>query len=211
MIKNRIFALAIKILIICIMMIGTASANPPIVLEGSVTIDGSPAPAGTEVKAMYGESVVGATTVDNAGLYSDTRDNRLGVPYGYETITLFVNNIQAQVLDLSDANAGDILEVDLRATSVTSSSPSTTKKTSSGGGGFSAPAVEETTTEVVEDIPIEEEEETMASVADVPAEETPVEVVEEEVSQSADFPTIVGIGSMLAAAGILMRRKAKIE
>ncbi|ETA69167.1 hypothetical protein MettiDRAFT_2661 [Methanolobus tindarius DSM 2278] len=213
--KIRIFALTTKIILICILLAGVASANPPIVLEGTVTIDGNPAPAGTVIKAMCGEEVVGTTTVDNAGYYSDTRDNKLGISSVLEecsSVTLYVNNIKTEDVDISSMNAGDIVTVNLQATTSTSSSSSeSTKTTSGGGGGFSSASVEEETPveEVAEEIP---EEEAMSSVEDTLAEEEVAEEeesvpVEETEAQSADFPTVVGIGSMLVVAGILIRKK----
>jgi hypothetical protein len=210
---NRIFALTTKIIIICILLSGVASANPPIVLEGTVTIDGNPAPAGTVIKAMCGEDVVGTTTVDNAGYYSDTRDNKLGISSvsDCDSLTLYVNNIKTKELDVSSMNAGDIVTVVLQATTSTSSSSEPTKTTTSGGGGggFSSAPVEETPSEEeVEEIP--EEEEIMTSVEDTVEEVTEKEEsvpVEETEAQSADFPTVVGVGSMLVAAGILIRKK----
>nr|WP_321498634.1 hypothetical protein [uncultured Methanolobus sp.] len=213
--KIRIFALTTKIILICILLSGVASANPPIVLEGTVTIDGNPAPAGTVIKAMCGEDVVGTTTVDNTGYYSDTRDNRLGIStvlLECSSVTLYVNDINAMLLDISSMNAGDIVTVNLQATT-SSSSTSTKTTTSGGGGGFSSAPVEETPAEeVAEETP---EEEIMGSVADAPASEEEVPPVEEAVAeeetqaQSADFPTVVGIGSMLVAAGVLIRKKAE--
>ena len=212
--SDRIFALAIKIIILSILLSGVASANPPIVLEGTVTIDGNSAPAGTVIKAMCGDDVVGTTTVDNAGSYSDTRENRLGISSVSEcdSVTLYVNNMKTKVVDISSMNAGDIVTVNLQATSSGSSSSGSTKTTTGGGGGFSsAPAQESPAEEVAEDT---QEEETMSSVADTTAEE--VSSVEEETpaegetqSQSADFPTLVSIGSMLVAAGVLIHKKAE--
>lgn len=194
------------------LLVNQASANPPIVLEGSVLIDGSPAPVGTEIKAMCEGSVVGTTTVDNEGLYSDTRDNRLGISSECSTVTLLVNGIEAKVINLNDIDVGEIMVVDLQVSSSTSSS-SSTEKSSSGGGGFVAPPVEEMATEnvVVDEQPMEEM--AMSSTEDPIVEEgTESTSVEDDVQEevpSADFPTMVGIGSMLMAFCVLIYRRAK--
>ncbi len=197
------------------LLVNQASANPPIVLEGSVLIDGAPAPVGTEIKAMCEGSVVGTTTVDNEGLYSDTRDNRLGISSECSTVTLLVNGIEAKVINLDDIDVGEIMVVDLQISPSSSSSSSTEKTTSSGGGGgYVAPPVEEETTDEIVDDTEQPVEEMAMSSTDDPVEEQetesePVEDEELEEVQSADFPTMVGIGSMLMAFCVLIYRRAK--
>ena len=68
-------------LFLCIAVVFPASAVPPIPSEfyGEITIDGLPAPAGTEILAKINDQVVGGIDVESEGIYgsSGTFDSRL--------------------------------------------------------------------------------------------------------------------------------------
>lgn len=90
---------------ICILLvlIGTASAVPLLPAEfwGSVTIDGSPAPAGTVITARIDGRDCGSLTLETAGVYGGDSmfDKRLLVCGGDDdagkTITFFVDGMKA--------------------------------------------------------------------------------------------------------------------
>ena len=48
-----------------------AQTQAPVVFEGSVTLDGAPAPAGTVITVMTGTTVCGTTVVVSAGSYAN--------------------------------------------------------------------------------------------------------------------------------------------
>jgi len=111
---------------ICILLLltGTASAVPLLPAEfwGSVTIDGSPAPAGTVITAWMGDRDCGSFTLETAGVYGggSTFDKRLLVSGGDDdagkTILFFIGGLPAGTavytpgtstrLDLAAANPG---------------------------------------------------------------------------------------------------------
>ncbi|MCE5338489.1 MAG: PKD domain-containing protein [Methanomicrobiaceae archaeon] len=88
---------------ILLLLIETASAVPllPAEFSGSVTIGGSPAPAGTVITARIGDRDCGSLTLTTAGVYGgdSTFDTRLLVCGGDDdagkTITFFVDGVKA--------------------------------------------------------------------------------------------------------------------
>ena len=88
---------------ILLLLIGTASAVPllPAEFRGSVTIDGSPAPAGTVITARIDGRDCGSLTLESAGVYGGdaTFDKRLLVcgrdDDAGKTITFFVDGARA--------------------------------------------------------------------------------------------------------------------
>ncbi|MFY1642610.1 PKD domain-containing protein [Methanoculleus bourgensis] len=89
--------------ILLIFLVGTASAVPllPAEFSGAVTIDGSPAPAGTIITARIDGRDCGSLTLETAGVYGGdaTFDKRLLVCGGDDdvgkTITFFVDGVKA--------------------------------------------------------------------------------------------------------------------
>ncbi|WP_292489670.1 PKD domain-containing protein [Methanoculleus sp. 10] len=88
---------------ILLLLIGTASAVPllPAEFRGSVTIDGSPAPAGTVITARIDGRDCGSLTLESAGVYGGdaTFDKRLLVcgrdDDAEKTIAFFVDGARA--------------------------------------------------------------------------------------------------------------------
>ncbi|MCE5338763.1 MAG: hypothetical protein LLF90_08780 [Methanomicrobiaceae archaeon] len=130
------------ILILLIALIGTASAIPALPAEftGSVTIDGSPAPAGTVITARIGDRDCGSLTLTAAGAFGgdSTFDKRLLV--GGEdgdagkTITFFVDGVRAAETVVYAPGTPTIL-----ALTVTGGGTSGTSSGSSGGGAPAGP------------------------------------------------------------------------
>ena len=89
--------------ILLIFLVGTASAVPllPAEFSGAVTIDGSPAPAGTIITARIDGRDCGSLTLETAGVYGGdaTFDKRLLVSGGDDDagkiITFFVDGMKA--------------------------------------------------------------------------------------------------------------------
>ena len=113
----------------------------PLVLQGTVELDGEPAPVNTEITAKVNGDVVGTTEVDQEGVYGSQPGTKLYItcePDNYEDIKFYVNGVESQLVDvdiLKNVNSGDILEsVNMVATSP-SGDDSTGDGGSSGGGG----------------------------------------------------------------------------
>jgi hypothetical protein len=110
-------------LILLIALIGTASAVPllPAEFRGSVTIDGSPAPAGTVITARIDGHDCGSLTLTTAGVYGGdaTFDKRLLVCGGDDdvgkTIAFFVDG--ARATGTTVYTPGTSTRLDLAATS----------------------------------------------------------------------------------------------
>ncbi len=130
------------ILILLIALIGTASAIPALPAEftGSVTIDGSPAPAGTVITARIGDRDCGSLTLTTAGVFGgdSTFDTRLLVSGedgdAGKTITFFVDGVPAAETVVYAPGTPTIL-----ALTVTGGGTSGTSSGSSGGGAPAGP------------------------------------------------------------------------
>lgn len=74
-----------------------ASAVPmlPMVVSGSVYINGAPAPKDTVIKAMIGEEVKGSTVLSQTGIYGMKVENGQGL------VDFYVNNVKAQSIKWS--------------------------------------------------------------------------------------------------------------
>ncbi len=96
-----------------------ATPNLPVGLQGSVSIGGNPAPQGTAIYAKVGDTVVGQTEVQTAGVYGDTASDLLPVapPKDGTTVDIYVNDVKVTTFTYheSDAQAGKTFEVDLNA------------------------------------------------------------------------------------------------
>jgi len=90
-------------LLLCIAVVSPALAVPPLPYElyGTITIDGIPAPAGTEILAKIDEQVVGGIDVESEGKYGDsgTFDKRLVINVDEadlgQTATFWIGDRQA--------------------------------------------------------------------------------------------------------------------
>jgi len=78
-------------------IVNTASAVPavPMVVSGAVYINGEPAPAGTEIKALIAGEIKGSSIISQQGVYG------IVVEYGQGIVELYVNNIKAQSMNWS--------------------------------------------------------------------------------------------------------------
>jgi cobalamin biosynthesis Mg chelatase CobN len=77
--------------------VNTVSAVPtlPMVVSGAVHINGEPAPAGTEIKALIAGEIKGNNIISQQGVYG------IVVEYGQGTVELYVNNIKVQSINWS--------------------------------------------------------------------------------------------------------------
>ncbi|NOR49204.1 MAG: hypothetical protein GQ533_14380, partial [Methanosarcinaceae archaeon] len=99
-------------------------SSMPLVLQGTVELNGEPAPVNTEITAKVNGDVVGTTEVDQEGIYGSQPGTKLYITCeskNYGDITFYVNGVESQLVDvdiLKDANSGDVLEsVNIVATS----------------------------------------------------------------------------------------------
>src|SRR3989337_1071453 len=84
-------------LILCVIMSANMSgAVPtiPMVISGNVSINGEPAPVGTEVKALMNGEVSGSYVVSKKGIYGLIVENRPGI----RTVDIYVNGIRSRTL-----------------------------------------------------------------------------------------------------------------
>ncbi|MCK9278507.1 MAG: hypothetical protein M0P22_10505 [Methanoculleus sp.] len=135
------------ILILLIALIGTASAIPALPAEftGSVTIDGSPAPAGTVITARIGDRDCGSLTLAAAGAFGgdSTFDKRLLV--GGEdgdtgkTITFFVDGTHAGTAVYTPGTSTNLALAVTKGDTPGSGSSGGTSSGSSGDGAPSSP------------------------------------------------------------------------
>ena len=137
------FAITLQILILLfgIAAIPVAVGTPslPLVLQGTVVVDGEPAPVNTEITAKVNGDVVGTTEVDQEGVYGSQPGTKLYItcePDDYEDIKFYVNGVESQLVNvdiLNNADSGDVLEsVNMVATSP--SGDGTGDVDNSGGG-----------------------------------------------------------------------------
>lgn len=85
------------LLILTAITVNTVSTVPmlPMVVSGAVYINGEPAHAGTEIKALIAGEVKGSTIISQPGIYG------IAVEYGQGMVELYVNNIKAQSINWS--------------------------------------------------------------------------------------------------------------
>lgn len=139
------FAVTLQILIVLFaVMVIPAAAVPemPLILQGSLEVDGAPAPVGTVVSVELNGEIVGTTTVDYEGVYGYYPANKLPVTCStedYANLVFLVDGTVSQLVDvkaLENAGPGDILtSIDMVATSVSSGSDG--GDNNDGGGGSS--------------------------------------------------------------------------
>ncbi|WP_406661345.1 hypothetical protein V7O66_02140 [Methanolobus sp. ZRKC3] len=213
--KYGILLLQVSVILLAFMVVPVSANGPPIVLEGSLLVDGNPAVAGTEVTVVAEGNTVARTTVTNEGFFGDERSNRLGVSSIYKIVTMYVDGVEAQTLDLSGYNIGDVVSVDLTASSPApvidaGTKATTTGSSGGGGGGFSSASVGEEieTTSATEEVRDEPEETVLQSTSDdLGAEES--EPVPVSTSQGSNAIVVLGIVLVVAVIGIYMYKSRK--
>jgi hypothetical protein len=90
MTKSRFLALlTVLALLLALPAVASAQQVPPHVFHGTVTVNGLPAPTGTEVTALAGGQPVATDTVDQNGEYT------LLVPQSEGEITFRVGTLEA--------------------------------------------------------------------------------------------------------------------
>lgn len=113
----------------------------PMAFYGNVTINNSPAPAGTVVTAYYGNEKAGEVTINQSGIYGviDAVGQKLLVSEGVGVITFKVNGIMGNTVQShSGFIEGESINKDLRFVTTSSLSGSSSgggSSSSSGGGG----------------------------------------------------------------------------
>lgn len=134
------FAMTLQILILlfgiaAIPVAGTPSM--PLVLQGTVMVDGEPATVNTQIIAEVNGDIVGSTEVDQEGIYGSQPGNKLYITCesdNYGDIVFYVNGVESQLADadiLINANSGDVLE----SVNMIATSPVSSVDNSGGGGG----------------------------------------------------------------------------
>ena len=88
-----------KLILCVIMSANMSSAVPtiPMVISGNVSINGEPAPVGTEVKALMNGEVSGSYVVSKKGIYGLIVENRPGI----RTVDIYVNELKSMTPDWS--------------------------------------------------------------------------------------------------------------
>ncbi|NPE27246.1 hypothetical protein HNV12_04560 [Methanococcoides sp. SA1] len=201
----QVFILLFAIATIPVSASSEASPIFPLIVGGEITIDGEVAPVGTEISVKLGEDTVGTTTVGSAGVYGDSPSNRLLItsePDDYKNLKFYVNGVETDLVDLTNAVAG------VKVTTVlTSSAPTVDEspdESSSMGGSFAYSETQDSSDEV-------EEIENTPSAAD----EVEIETTNEEVPYSeAESSSLIGglFGLILVSsvgAVLLVKRKNK--
>lgn len=120
-------------------------SSMPLVLQGTVELNGEPAPVNTEITAKVNGDVVGTTEVDQEGIYGSQRGTKLNIkcePDNYKDIKFYVNGVESQLVDvdiLDNAKYGDVL----KSVNIIATSPA---DDSTGVGGSSGGSYSGTTT-----------------------------------------------------------------
>ena len=208
--KYSALFLQIMIITLAFLVVPAAANAPPTVLEGTLMIDGEPAPVGTEVALVVDGNVVGQTTVTNEGLIGDERANRLGVPSDYDVVTVYVDGEPKQTLDLS-ANNDDSMDLDLSVSSVETPVETPTEEQESSGAIKSASTGGSGGSSSGEAVSIEEESasEPLSQVSEetkLPSttESTTEENVEETSADEGNVPESVFGSSMILVLGLML-------
>lgn len=135
------------IFILILALAGTATAIPvlPAEFSGSVTIDGSPAPAGTVITARIGDRDCGSLTLTTAGAFGgdSTFDKRLLVSGedgdAGKSITFFVDGIPAGTAVYTPGTSTSLAFAVTKGDTPGSGLSGGTSSGSSGGGAPSSP------------------------------------------------------------------------
>lgn len=148
--NNRVFvtfAISLQVFILLFAtMVAPAGAteDSPVLLflYGNISLDGEPAPIGTEIVVKLNEDVVGSSSVYHEGLYGDEPNKRFSItcdPENYGDTKFYVNGNEAQIVnpaDLENAKSWHLIGLDLIAKSPADSN-SGNGGSSGGGSGVS--------------------------------------------------------------------------
>lgn len=198
--------------------IGIAGAqnDPPNILavglQGSVSIGGNPAPQGTAIYAKVGNTVVGVTEVQTAGVYGDTANNRLPVATNDGTaVDLYVKDVKVTTFTYYQKDTSKIFKVDLNAPSSTendgdgSTGSSSSSGKGTGGMGNTSSKGTATPTATAAGAP----KESLTSTEGTPITSAVTPILPEGAS---NLPIIVGAVAIVVIGGalIVLRMKGKI-
>jgi hypothetical protein len=203
--KYGILLLQASIILLAFLVVPASATEPPIVLEGNLMVDGSPAAVGTKIAIVSDGNTIAETTVTNEGVFGDERSNRLGIRSDSKIVTVYVNGVETQTLDLSDYQTGDIVSMDLAASAPASTETKVTS-TGGGGGGIGSVAPEEIIDGEITDEEMQEET-ALLSTSDetaIPGDAEPL-----STSQSSNYIVVFGILLVVAGLGIYMYRAKK--
>jgi len=141
------FAMTLQILILLFGIAAVAAEGTPswpLVLQGTVELDGEPAPVNTEITAKVDGVDVGTTKVDQEGVYGSQPGTKLCItcePDDYGDIIFYVNGVESELLELLDvdiiknANPGEVF-VNMVAVSPDDDGTGDDGTGTSGSGGF---------------------------------------------------------------------------
>jgi len=113
----------------------------PLILGGTVEVDGEPAPVGTVITAGLNDEIVGCTQVDCEGVCGYCPENKLYITCAaddYGDLKFYVDGVESQLVDMDaliNAKPGDILTSFIIAS--TGGSSSTTGGSASSSGSSS--------------------------------------------------------------------------
>ncbi|GEM_PF-3263298 len=204
--KYGILLLQVSIILLAFLVVPASANEPPVVIEGELLVDGDPAAIGTKVAIVSEGNTIAETTVTKEGVFGDERSNRLGIHSSYEVVTVYVNGVKTQTLDLNEYETEDIVSMDITANSPATNDESNDEKATSastgGGVGFSSANVEEETPakDIEEEVPAEEIEE--ETVLPSTSDEIPVEGESEPLNTSQTSSALVLFGIVLVSAGV---------
>lgn len=131
----------IFLLILTTITVNTVRAVPalPMVVSGSVYINGEHAPAGTEIKALIAGEVKGSAIISQQGIYG------IKVEYGRGMVELYVNNIKAESINWS--SEPKTLDLSVTITTKTQSTQTTQSTAKNASTAAQTTAVPTTTIE----------------------------------------------------------------
>lgn len=180
-------------LILIAVTVNTVSAVPtlPMVVSGAVHINGEPAPAGTEIKALIAGEVKGSTIISQQGVYG------IVVEYGQGMVELYINNIKAESTNRS--SEPKTLNLSVTMTTKTQSTQSTQSTAKNASTAAQTTAVPTTTIEP-------------KTAASTPESNTPQATATQDRVEKSEAVKTPGFGllfslSILFAARVIIRRK----
>jgi hypothetical protein len=215
----QIFLLLFAMATIPVSTASEAEANPSLALiaGGEVTIDGEVAPVGTEITVKLGEKTVGATIVESAGVYGDSPANRLLItsePDDYENLKFYVNGVETDLVDLTNAAPGATVTTTL-ASSTPAVSDKPADKTVAKSSSFSSSPSSSSSSSSFDDAEVQDssdEGNTFESIA-LAGDGAEIETTNENVpsSEAESSALVTGIFGLilvsLVGAIIIVKRK----
>jgi cobalamin biosynthesis Mg chelatase CobN len=185
----------------------------PLSVGGEVTIDGEVAPVGTEITVKLGEKTVGTTTVESEGVYGDLPTNRLlatSEPDDYENLKFYVNGVETDLVDLTNAAPGAAV-----TTTLASSAPAVSEKPTDSSPSSSSSSSARSSSSSFDDSEVQDasdEENTSESIA-LAGDGAEIETTNENVpsSEAESSALVTGIFGLilvsLVGAIIIVKRK----